>query len=99
MSILVQTLRHAFSGLRLGTKSDRHETSTNPLIEYLEGHPGGRLVPRFRHYFDVYHRHFSRFRGKPVTMIEIGIFNGGSLPMWRDYFGSQARIVGVDINP
>lgn len=57
------------------------------------------MVHRWRHYFDIYHRHFARYRGEALTMIEIGIFNGGSLPMWRDYFGPQATIVGVDINP
>ena len=45
----------------------------NPLIGYLENHPEGRLLHRVRHYFDIYHRHFSRFRGQPVTMIEIGV--------------------------
>jgi len=71
----------------------------NPLIEYLEQNPNGRVVHRWRHYFDIYHRHFSRFRGESITMIEIGIFNGGSLKMWKDYFGPKATIVGVDINP
>jgi hypothetical protein len=71
----------------------------NPLLAYLEGHPDGRIVHRWRHYFDIYHRHLARFRGRPVTMIEIGVFNGGSLPMWRDYLGAQARIVGVDLHP
>jgi len=51
------------------------------------------------HYFDAYHRHFERFRGKPVTMLEIGVFHGGSLQMWKKYFGPQARIIGVDVNP
>ena len=72
--------------------------SMNPLIEYLEKNPDGRLVHRWRHYFDIYHRHFSRFRGETITMIEIGIFNGGSLRMWKNYFGPNATIVGVDIN-
>ena len=71
----------------------------NPLIEYLEKNPNGRVVHRWRHYFEIYHRHFSRFRGESITMIEIGIFNGGSLRMWKDYFGPNATIVGVDINP
>jgi len=73
--------------------------SINPLIKYLEQNPNGRIVNRWRHYFDIYHRHFSRFRGEPITIIEIGIFNGGSLRMWKEYFGPKATIVGVDIYP
>lgn len=72
--------------------------TVNPLIDYLERHPHGRQLSRWNHYFDIYHRHFARLRGTRFTMIEIGIFNGGSLPMWRDYFGPQVTVVGVDIN-
>ena len=32
-------------------------------------------------------------------MIEIGCGEGGSLPMWKAYFGPHARIVGLDIRP
>jgi len=31
--------------------------------------------------------------------MEVGVYSGGSLPMWRDYFGPRARICGVDIEP
>ncbi len=31
--------------------------------------------------------------------MEIGVFQGGSLQMWKDYFGPQAKIIGVDIDP
>jgi hypothetical protein len=31
--------------------------------------------------------------------MEIGVFNGGSLHMWKEYFGDAARIIGVDLNP
>jgi hypothetical protein len=51
------------------------------------------------HYFDIYDRHFARFRGREIVMVEIGIYHGGSLGMWKSYFGPQARLVGVDINP
>lgn len=71
----------------------------NPLIDYLERNYDGRVINRWQHYFDIYHRHFAAYRGLPLTVIEIGIFNGGSLRMWRDYFGPQATIVGVDVNP
>lgn len=50
-------------------------------------------------YFAVYEQLFARFVGKPVTFVEIGVLNGGSLFMWRDYLGPQARIIGIDLNP
>ena len=55
----------------------------------------------FKHstYFAVYDRLFSPWVGKRFTFVEVGVFNGGSLLMWRDYFGPQARIIGVDFNP
>jgi hypothetical protein len=34
-----------------------------------------------------------------VRVLEIGIYSGGSLDMWRDYFGPRAEIYGVDIEP
>ena len=35
------------------------------------------------------------FRGRPITMLEYGVFHGGSLQMWKHYFGSQARMPSV----
>jgi hypothetical protein len=58
-----------------------------------------RTMLKWRHYFEVYERHFERFRGKPVTLVEIGVFKGGSLHMWRAYFGDAARIWGIDNSP
>ncbi|HSB22054.1 MAG TPA: class I SAM-dependent methyltransferase [Burkholderiaceae bacterium] len=59
----------------------------------------GRLIHKWNHYFEIYDRHFARFRGQPVHIVEFGVSQGGSLSMWRDYFGPQAQLVGVDINP
>ena len=75
------------------------KTARNPLLDYAEGNPNGLGMEKWVHYFDVYHRHFQRFRGRKMTIIEIGILNGGSLRMWQKYFGSQATVVGVDVNP
>lgn len=58
-----------------------------------------RLINKWLHYFEIYERLFSKYRGKKIKMLEIGVFKGGSLQMWKDYFGKDATIVGVDINP
>jgi hypothetical protein len=57
----------------------------------------GRLIHKWKHYFPIYERHFRDFVYKPVTFIEIGCGRGGSLQMWKRYFGPHARIVGIDI--
>lgn len=49
-------------------------------------------------YFAVYEKLFAPFRGKAITFVEIGVLNGGSLFMWREFFGPDARIIGVDLN-
>ncbi|WP_069659305.1 class I SAM-dependent methyltransferase [Arcticibacter eurypsychrophilus] len=58
-----------------------------------------RLIHKWNHYFDVYEKHFSRFRNKEVVILEIGVSQGGSLQMWKDYFGVNAKIYGIDVNP
>ena len=50
-------------------------------------------------YFSIYESLFQKYKKKKITFIEIGILNGGSLFMWREYFGPQARIIGIDLNP
>jgi O-antigen biosynthesis protein len=70
----------------------------NDLQRYFESNQG-RLIHKWVHYFDIYDRHFSRFRNTDVHILEIGLFQGGSLQMWRNYFGSDAKIIGIDIDP
>ncbi len=58
---------------------------------------GRREIWKWDHYFDVYHRHFGKFVGRDVNVLEIGVYSGGSLEMWKAYFGPRCRIYGVDI--
>jgi len=77
-----------------------HGSPDNPLYQdFLAGSPDRPRVDRWHHYFDAYHRHFAAYRGAAPTVIEIGVQKGGSLAMWRNYFGPEARIVGLDVDP
>ena len=51
------------------------------------------------HYFNIYNENFSKYKNKKITILEIGVFNGGSLKMWQNYFSADSLIVGIDIIP
>jgi hypothetical protein len=82
-----------------GGATSNPASTENPLMNYFLAHNTGPGIWKWLHYFDVYHRHLQRFRGKELNILEIGIYSGGSLAMWRDYFGPGTSIYGVDIEP
>lgn len=57
------------------------------------------VVWKWLHYLEIYDRVFGRFVGLPIRFLEIGVFRGGSMRLWREFFGSEATIFGVDLNP
>lgn len=59
----------------------------------------GPGILKWLHYLPIYHRAFGSFVGRPVRFLEIGVLAGGSMRMWREYFGPSATIFGIDINP
>lgn len=56
-------------------------------------------VHKVTHYFPVYEKYFSPFKNQSITFWEIGVFKGGSLQMWKRYFGPFSTIIGLDIDP
>lgn len=70
----------------------------NNLEKYFRNNKNSR-IHKWNHYFEIYDRHLSPFRGKDLNVLEFGVSHGGSLQMWKHYFGPAARIFGVDINP
>ncbi len=71
-------------------------TPKNDLEKYFLDNDK-RWLHKWFHYFEIYDRYFHKFRDKEISILEIGIFNGGSLQMWKDYFGPKVKIYGVDI--
>ena len=78
--------------------ADKNPVPPNEMAAYFESHQEGPGIWKWRHYFDIYQRHFNRFVGREVHVLEIGIYSGGSLLMWKEYFGENAKIYGVDIH-
>lgn len=66
----------------------------------------GRLIHKWHHYLAVYDRYFSPIRSRhshgspprPVRFLEIGVSRGGSLQLWRRFFGKGAVIYGIDVD-
>tara|TARA_B100001142_G_scaffold272382_1_gene279382 strand:+ start:2238 stop:3050 length:813 start_codon:yes stop_codon:yes gene_type:complete len=54
---------------------------------------------KWKKYFSIYEKLFESFRNKKITFVEIGILDGGSLEIWKKYFGKDSRIIGIDKNP
>ena len=48
------------------------------------------------HCLDKYDRILSPWVQKPIVLLELGIYKGGSLLLWRDYF-PHGKIVGIDL--
>ena len=70
----------------------------NDLEQYFYNNNNNRLINKWKHYFEIYDRHFSQFRNKEIIVVEIGVFQGGSLLMWKNYFGPRAKLYGIDID-
>lgn len=58
----------------------------------------GKVSDKWSIYLSEYDRFFSKYRNKPVRILEIGIQNGGSLEIWGKYFPKAEIILGCDIN-
>lgn len=92
--MLGRVISDVFRSLR----KEKSPAADNPLQRYFVANQG-RLIQKWHHYFEIYHRHFEAFRGRSPVVLEIGVFHGGSLQMWKEYFGPGAQIVGLDVDP
>ncbi len=74
-----------------------NKNNQGTLHKYFMSNSGKRIT-KWYHYFDLYEHYLSRFIDKKPVMLEIGVAEGGSLVMWRDYLGEGCKIIGLDIN-
>ena len=105
MGDALKTIEPCARGMRFAAASRTTEKlpaneisdAPNPLRDYFEANREGPGIFKWVHYFEIYHRHLKKFVGTDVHVMEIGVYSGGSLPMWRQYFGDKCQVFGVDI--
>ena len=49
-------------------------------------------------YCTTYEKYFPFKRSDEITIMEIGVLNGESLNMWKEYY-DQSTVIGIDIDP
>lgn len=68
-----------------------------PILDEIGSNFGTDKATAGHGYLVFYERFLAPLRHKPVKVLEIGVFGGASLRMWREYF-PRGRIVGADIS-
>ena len=71
----------------------------DPFFAFFSANKAGHVLDKWIHYFPIYTRHLTPYARRPVSVLEIGVYRGGSMRMWSRFFGPDARLVGVDIDP
>lgn len=69
----------------------------NDLAEFFY-RKSTKRISKWKHYFQIYEKYFKNYRKEPISLLEIGLFECGSLDMWRNYFHPDSTIVGIDID-
>lgn len=94
--------------------SENLDNASNELERIVYSNTDRRIF-KWHHYLAVYDRYFAPIKNQvsslkskkgslfapngQLRILEIGVQNGGSLQMWRKYFGPAAIIFGIDIDP
>lgn len=71
--------------------------------ELLSNH-SGRRISKWIHFINIYEELLAPYKNaqsdssNPLRLLEIGVAKGGSLEIWKKYFGENALIYGIDID-
>lgn len=93
-SYYIDNANSDFSSYKKYTKG-----SAKTRLEYLYRKKSGKVSTKWNSYFEIYERHLDKFKNDELSLLEIGVQNGGSLDIWAEYFRNAKNLVGCDINP
>ena len=60
---------------------------------------GDAMLIKMDHYLDVYPEIIGHLQGKEVSFLEIGVYKGGSIGLWKGYFSAGSKLTFLDIDP
>ena len=63
------------------------------------GKTGERTLYKMEHYLGIYDDLLRNWHGRDVSFLEIGVYKGGSIPMWQGFFAPTSRLTFLDIDP
>lgn len=74
------------------------ELETSEIGRIYRDHEGHQ-IHKVTSYLSAYDEQFGPLRSsRNVRILEIGVDRGGSLQLWRKYFGPDAVVFGIDVN-
>jgi hypothetical protein len=74
--------------------------SDNDLVKLALNSNSSKLFdPECSHYLDAYNDKFGKLRDRPISILEIGVKDGDSLKLWKEYFHPESKIYGIELNP
>jgi hypothetical protein len=74
-------------------------SGTGQYFRHFLARTDEKTLFKMDHYLDIYDRELGPWLGKKVSFLEIGIWKGGSLRMWRDFFAPGSKLTFLDIDP
>jgi hypothetical protein len=70
-----------------------NDRPVSDLEKFFKSNNNKRLIHKYLHYFDIYDRHFGRFRNKEIIILEIGISQGGSYKQMGTFIEYSKRFI------
>jgi hypothetical protein len=59
----------------------------------------GNISDKWEQYLAIYDYEFQSWKGTQVSLLEIGVQNGGSMQVWAEYFAPDSALIGLDVDP
>lgn len=75
-------------------------TTKESLLDLIAGHEG-KAIDKWEQYIAVYDGELADLLavGEPLSLLEIGVQNGGSLEIWSKFLPVGSTVRGIDVDP